>query len=44
MDKQEAINKEALLNKALEPEFTDRGRYETFNGGRAGFYGGPRNG
>lgn len=26
MDNQEAINKEALLNKALAPEFTDRGR------------------
>lgn len=25
----EVINKEALLNKALEPEFTDRGRYES---------------
>lgn len=29
MENREITNKEALLNKALEPEFTDRGRYES---------------
>lgn len=29
MENREVINREALLNKALEPEFTDRGRYES---------------
>ena len=29
METGETINKEALLNKALEPEFSDDGRYES---------------
>lgn len=29
METGEVINKEALLNKALEPEFSDDGRYES---------------
>lgn len=29
MENREAINREALLNKALEPEFSDDGRYES---------------